>query len=137
MVARSMGTPVPPLRLCEFGYPGPLRDRLVAAVLAGVKTATTSLLDEWAREGEALPSPGERQLVVDSAERPIATIEILSVETIRLGDADLRLALDEGEGFADVAAWRAAHEGFWQGAVTDETLLVVERFRLVSASASG
>jgi uncharacterized protein YhfF len=128
-----MDVPGPPLRLCEFGYPGPLRDRLVAAVLAGVKTATTSLLDEWARAGEALPAPGERQLVVDSAERPVATIEIVSVETIRLGDADLLLARDEGEGFADVAEWRAAHEGFWQDTVTDETPIVVERFRLVSA----
>jgi uncharacterized protein YhfF len=121
------------LRRCEFGYPGPLRDRLVAAVLAGVKTATTSLLDEWVREAEPLPAPGERQLVVDSAERPVATIEIVSVETIRLGAVDERLAHDEGEGFADVAEWRAAHEGFWQDAVDDETQLVVERFRLVSA----
>jgi uncharacterized protein YhfF len=31
-------------RICEFGFPGPLRDRLVDAVLSGVKTATSSLL---------------------------------------------------------------------------------------------
>jgi uncharacterized protein YhfF len=48
---------------------------------------------------------------------------------------DLTLARDEGEGFADIAEWRAAHEGFWQGAVTDDTQIVVGRFRLVSASA--
>lgn len=26
--------------ICEFGFPGPLRDRLVDAVLSGAKTAT-------------------------------------------------------------------------------------------------
>lgn len=31
-------------RICEFGFPGPLRDRLVNTVLSGVKTATSLLL---------------------------------------------------------------------------------------------
>jgi uncharacterized protein YhfF len=30
----------------EFGFPGPLRDALVAAVLDGTKTATTALLQD-------------------------------------------------------------------------------------------
>jgi uncharacterized protein YhfF len=132
------------MRVCEFGAPGSLRDRLVAAVLAGEKTATSSLLTEWESEGETFPVAGELQAVVDSDARPVAIIELLGVDVVRLGDADLELALDEGEGFRSVAEWRRAHERFWKeaavpslqehrvDALDDDTAVVVERFRLVS-----
>jgi hypothetical protein len=45
-------------RICEFGFPGPLRDRLVDAVLSGVKAATSSLLADWERDGEEPPAAG-------------------------------------------------------------------------------
>jgi uncharacterized protein YhfF len=61
---------------------------------------------------------------------------------VRVGDVDLQFAIDEGEGFSSVAEWRAAHERFWTSApmrellgedpeITDDTLVVTERFRLV------
>lgn len=121
-----------PRRIAEFGAPGPLRDRLVAAVLRGEKTATSSLLAEWAEEGEPLPDPGELQTVVDSEGRAVGVIEVLAVDVVRLGDCDLQLALDEGEGFRSVAEWREAHEEFWAPRDVDEdTSVVVERFRIV------
>jgi uncharacterized protein YhfF len=120
-----------------------MRDGLVKAALEGHKTATSSLLAEWEHEREALPSVGERQTVVDSDARPVAIIELRAVEIIRLGDADHQLALEEGEGFGSVGEWREAHERFWKTEVApllpdssdaplnDDTLIVVERFRLV------
>ena len=45
--------------MITFAFPGPLRDKLVAAVLAGKKTATTGLAIEWEVEGEALPVVGQ------------------------------------------------------------------------------
>ena len=39
----------------EFAFPGPLRDKLVAAILDGSKTATTGLLIDYEHEGEPLP----------------------------------------------------------------------------------
>ena len=62
---------------------------------------------------------------------------------MRLGDVDIALAHDEGEGFESVAAWREAHERFWAadviprlptsmaGPLTDRAQIVVVRFRLV------
>ena len=127
-----------------FAFPGPLRDRLVAAVLSGKKTATTGLAIEWEVEGEALPVVGQLHAVVDSSEQPVGVIETTSVEVIRLGDADLSLAHDEGEDFQDVAEWRVEHERFWNDEViptlpagtlsglTDDTQVLVWRFRLVT-----
>lgn len=126
-----------------FAFPGPLRDQLVAAVLSGKKIATSALAIEWELEGAPLPGFGQRFTVVDSDEQPVGVIETTSVEVIRLGDADLRLAHDEGEDFEDVAQWRTAHERFWNdevtptlpdGAVpglTDDTEILVTWFRLV------
>jgi uncharacterized protein YhfF len=117
-----------------------LRDRIVDAVLRGEKTATSSLLAEWEADRETLPAVGDRLRVIDSEERAVAVIELVSVDVIRLGDADASLAGDEGEGFESVAEWREEHERFWSEqvlpelpdptALTDETRIVVERFRL-------
>ncbi|MFE2012686.1 ASCH domain-containing protein [Streptomyces sp. NPDC059491] len=126
-----------------LAFPGPLRDRLVAAVLAGEKVATTGLLAEWLIEGEDLPEPGERSALIDSDGREVAVVEVTEVRVLPLADADLQLALDEGEGYLSVPQWRAAHEDFWHSdemreglgdpdfTVDDTTMLVVERFRVV------
>jgi uncharacterized protein YhfF len=99
-------------RICEFGFPGPLRDRLVDAVLSGVKTATSSLLVDWQRDGEQPPAAGELQTVIDSAGTPVAIIEILGSEVVALGAVDDRVARAEGESYQTAAGWRSAHERF-------------------------
>jgi len=133
--------PHPPI--VEFAFPGPLRDTLVAAILDGTKTSTTSTLVEYSIEDEPLPVVGTRQTVVDSDDTAVAVIETTSVEIVALASVDLQHALDEGEGHTTVAEWRAAHERFWQGeamrawlgdeqfSVDDDTMVVLERFRLV------
>ena len=127
----------------EFAFPGPLRDQLVTAILHGSKTSTTSLLAQYCTGDEPLPVVGERQRVIDSHGCPVAVIETVAVRTARLGDVDLEHARDEGEGFDSVAAWRVAHEKFWQGSemrhdlddpaytTNDDTRVVLERFRVV------
>ena len=132
------------LSVGEFAFPGPLRDQLVAAILDGAKTTTTGLLDDYERDGEPLPRPGDREVVVDSAGEPVALIEIVAVRVIRVADIDLRHALGEGEGYASVADWRAGHEAFWHSAemreyvgdpaftVNDDTLAVATEFRVVA-----
>ncbi len=131
---------VTPLPIVEFAYPGPLRDRLVAAVLSGAKTSTASLLVQYS--DEELPRVGDRGAVVDSTGTTVAVIETTAVDVVALSDVPLQHALDEGEGYADVAQWRSGHEKFWQSAevrkelgdpnfrVNDDTQVVLERFAL-------
>jgi uncharacterized protein YhfF len=128
-----------------FAFPGPDRDRLVNAVLRGDKTATSSLLAEWLLDDQELPAVGDRREVLDSDDNPVAVIELSAVTVIRLGDVDLALAHEEGEGFKSVAEWRQAHERFWAGEViprlpksmagplNDDARVVVVRFRLVTS----
>ncbi|MEV1048790.1 ASCH domain-containing protein [Streptomyces sp. NPDC049916] len=132
-----------PLKPFLLAFPGPLRDRLVAAVLSGEKVSTTGLLAEYQLEQEELPPVGERSALIDSDGREVAVVEVTDVRVLPLGAVDLRHALDEGEGYTSVAEWRAAHEAFWHGAemreamddpsftVNDGTLIVAERFRVV------
>jgi uncharacterized protein YhfF len=131
------------LPIAELGFPGPLRDTLVGAVLRGEKTATCGLLEEHLREGAPAEEVGARQLVVDSDGRGVAVIETTEVEMKREGDVDLAFALDEGEGFTTVQEWYDAHARFFTSTemtaalgdppvtIDDDTLLVCARFRAV------
>jgi uncharacterized protein YhfF len=124
----------------ELGEPGPMRDRLVGAVLAGKKTATSSLLAQYEIDGEALPVVGDHRALIDSAGNAVGRIVLTEVSVIRLGDANDDLARDEGEGFRSASDWRLAHEAFWEDYVLpdlpdqlsldDDTKVVVERFKL-------
>ena len=133
----------PTLPHAEFAFPGPLRDSLVASILAGRKTTTTSLLVEYTVEDEELPAVGRRQAVLNSKGVAVAVIETVQVEQVRLDQVPLAHAIDEGEGHTSIAQWRTDHEQFWQSAdlrsylndptftVTDETVVLLERFRLI------
>lgn len=133
------------LSVGEFAFPGPLRDQLVAAILDGTKTTTTGLASDYERDGEPLPRPGDREVVIDSAGEPVVLIEIVTVRVVRVGDVDLGHALGEGEGYASVADWRAGHEAFWHSdamreyvgdpafTVNDDSLAVAVAFRAVAS----
>jgi uncharacterized protein YhfF len=132
------------LSVGEFAFPGPLRDQLVAAILSGAKTTTSGLLAGYERDGEPLPRPGDRWVVIDSAGQPVALLEVVAVRVIRLADVDLAHAVGEGEGFASVAEWRTGHEAFWHSdelraelgdpgfTVNDDTQVVAEQFRMIT-----
>jgi uncharacterized protein YhfF len=133
----------PDLPAAEFGFPGALRDRLVAAILSGEKVGTTGLLEEYRREGIAPGAAGQRERVVDSGGRTVAVIELVEVDVKRMGDVDLAFAIDEGEGFTSVEEWYDAHLAFFTSpeltvalgappvTVDEDTLVVCSRFRVV------
>jgi uncharacterized protein YhfF len=130
----------------EFGFPRTdLRRRLVAAILRGEKTTTTSLLSDYQRDGDPLPEVGERFLLIDERDEAVGVIETTELWVTTSAEVDLPFAIDEGEGFTSVAEWREAHEDFWlsyadetrawlndpEWRPSDATPIVCERFRLV------
>jgi uncharacterized protein YhfF len=131
------------LPIAEFGFPGPLREKLVEAILRGEKTSTAGLFEESRRDGAPIASVGTRELVVDSQGRGVAVIETTKVEVKRMGDVDLAFAIDEGEGFETFQDWRAAHVRFFTSPemvatlgdpplqIDDDTIMVCTRFVVV------
>jgi uncharacterized protein YhfF len=122
-------------RRLELGYARTdLRRQLVAAVLRGDKTATASLREQFApATDEPMPEVGERCLLIGWDDEPLGVVEITDVRVVPAGRVDLPFARAEGEGFESIADWRAAHERFWSDrAITDDTLVVCERFRLMA-----
>lgn len=132
------------LPVAEFAFPGPLRDRLVAAILDGTKTSTTGLLADFLHEGLPVPEVGQQEQVVDSGGRPVAVIEYTEVRMGTRRNVDQAFAVEEGEGFRTVDEWWLAHRAFFTGPemreylgdpdfrVDDTTQLVLQRFRLVT-----
>ena len=134
------------LQVIGFAMPGSeLRRELVALVLDGTKTATSGLLADMELEGVTVPTPGLRESVIDADGRFVGEIETTECRILRMADVDDDFAREEGEGFADASEWRVAHERFWDGflaelrdslgdpewSLTDDTLIVCQRFRLV------
>jgi uncharacterized protein YhfF len=117
----------------ELGYARTdLRRRLVDAVLRGEKTATAGLRSDYGPD-DRLPEAGDRSLLLGFDDEPVGVVETTEVRIVRAGEVDVQFARDEGEGFETVDDWRAAHERFWaEHEITDDTLIVAERFRLVS-----
>ena len=100
--------------IMNFGFDGDLGlgDRLLAAVLRGEKTATSSLEVEY-RSGESLPRVGQRLTLVDHGRQPHGVVETTRVAIIPLHLVGDDVARDEGEGFANAAEWRRGHVAFW------------------------
>ena len=127
----------------EFAFRGPLRDRLIRAILDGHKVATTSLALEYEIRHETVPCTGQRSVVVDSGNQPGCVIETTDVVVARLGEVKFGHVADEGEGHVTVSDWRKGHENYWRSAemtaslggvapvLDDSTLVVLERFRVV------
>jgi uncharacterized protein YhfF len=117
------------LRPLQLGEPRTeLRRELVDAVLRGDKTATAGLL-----EGRDKPEgrPGERLVLLDFDDEPVAMIELTEVRVVPAAEIDLQFARDEGEGFESVEEWRDAHERFFEQAIPADTPIVAVRFKLL------
>jgi uncharacterized protein YhfF/N-acetylglutamate synthase-like GNAT family acetyltransferase len=133
-----------------FASPGPLREKLTSLAFGGGKVVTSDLLVNYELAGEPIEQPGDISVLLDSNEQPLAMIEDVRSTVIRLADMIDQDAIDEGEGYADAAAFRTSHEDFWNGdidelrdglgdpgfTITDDTPIVVERFRIVGILAA-
>ncbi len=111
-----------------------LATELALLVRDGPKRATTGLLADYEREGEALPQVGEHSVILDGAGEPVCIIRTTRVEIVAFGEVDEEFAWVEGEGDRSLEYWREAHVRFFahEGTtISDADLVVLERFELV------
>jgi uncharacterized protein YhfF len=133
---RAMWPRAEGLRAFAFGdEPGPLRQRLRALALAGIKVATAGLEQrEYIDQGEAIETVGERQALLGDDGEVVAIVEITRVETHRLVDVPWEFAQAEGEGFRSIEHWREGHRSYFAEhgiGVTDDSSVVCVWFRVI------
>ena len=123
-----------------------MRDKLTALAFGGGKVVTSDLLANYEIEGEPVEQPGDISILLDSDERPVAMIEDVRSIVIRLADMTDEDAIDEGEGYADAGrvprvargplerVIEEVREGLGDPTftITDDTPIVVERFRIAA-----
>ena len=108
-----------------------LRRQLVDAVLRGEKTSTSGLLEEFEADGEEVPVAGQRYVLHDYDDAPVATVEVTEARVLPAAEIDVGFAREEGEGFESVEDWRVAHERFFERPIEPDTQIVALRFRVV------
>ena len=111
-----------------------LQTKLGRLVRDGPKRATAGVLAEYEGEGEALPLAGDYSVILDGEGDPLCIICTTDVELRPFGKVDAEFAWTEGEGDRTLSWWKEAHTRFFDRngvAVTDDTVMVLERFDLV------
>lgn len=122
----------------SFGDNPALADELLALVLAGEKTATTTSVAELEAAGEPIPQVGELSILLDGAGHPRALIRTTEVRRARFGDVDEEYAAREGEDDRTLTSWRREHAKYFRRVlegtgtpVDDDLELVLETFEVV------
>jgi uncharacterized protein YhfF len=118
----------------SFGDNPALADGLLAAVLSGEKTATSSSQWEYG-EDVPLPQVGELSIILDGAGHPRALIRTTSVEVIPFDQVTADFAAAEGEDDGSLEAWRTGHREYFTRVLDghefrEDMPVVCERFEL-------
>lgn len=121
-----------------FGATSAHADQLLGLVLAGVKSATSTLLAEFGAEDEPLPRPGDHWIVTDAAGAPRAILRTVELRIGRFLSVDDAHAFDEGEDDRSRDSWIHEHRRYWQRRCaqlglewTDDAEILFERFTVV------
>ena len=122
----------------SFGNTTELANELGQLVVAGIKTATCSMVSSYEEENEPLPKPGDLSIILDGTGSPLCIIQTTEVQIMPFSQVDERFAYDEGEGDRSYAYWRNAHQHYFSRiceqrgqSLNEDAPLVCERFRLL------
>ena len=113
-------------------------DKLASLVIAGVKTATSSLVWTYEAENEALPVAGNISIITNWDGDPVCIIETMEVQIHPFNEVSAQTAWDEGEGDRSLEYWRGVHWDYFSrecaslGREPAETMPVInEWFRVL------
>ncbi len=133
-LGRTVDESLPP-PVWAFGGDPARADDLVALVIAGTKTATSSARSDYG-EDDDLPTPGMLSILLNSAGHPRALLRTTEVSVKAFYDVSEEHAFAEGEGERSLSQWRDSHADFFAD-YTPEMLVVLERFVVLTAHSSG
>jgi uncharacterized protein YhfF len=115
-----------------------MANELGALVVAGIKTATCSLLWEYETDGTTIPQVDEYSIILDGLGHPLCMIQTIEVNIKAFNEVKADFAYDEGENDRSLLSWRKDHWNYFSricptlGKTIHECMPVVcERFRVV------
>lgn len=119
-----------------FGDNPVIADELLALVLAGTKTGTSSALLDFDAEDTPVPEVGELSIILDGEGHPAALIRTTEVEIVAFDEVTADFAAAEGEDDRTLESWRAEHTRYFTRTLGLEALptgfrVVTERFELL------
>lgn len=122
----------------SFGHSSEMADELLALVLRGEKTGTSSLHLFYELEQELLPQVGSYSVLLDGADQAQAIICTQVVDILPYSQVSEVHGYLEGEGERNLAYWRSVHRPYferelqeYQMTFTEDLLLVYELFEVV------
>ncbi|MER7797966.1 ASCH domain-containing protein [Microbacterium sp. NPDC096154] len=133
----GLALPHEPPSAWGFGATPQHADALLALVIDGIKTGTSSALWDYEVSGEPLPQRGQLDIVTDGSGTPRAVLLNTALEILPFRDVDAAHAHAEGEGDRSLAHWRDVHERFFTAyaghdrGFSPDMPVVVERFRVI------
>lgn len=127
-------------RTLELGTEGAWRDELNALVLAGTKTSTMGLVEDYRLEGEEFEHEGEILGLLGNEGELVAWIEVTRHDVVSFdqlsGEYGESVAKSCGEGHADASAYRRGYAEYWRDSgknVSDDTQVAVVWFARTDA----
>ena len=131
VLGRHWSEAVPP-PAWSYGESADIADEFVELVLSGLRTATTSLHEEYSDDGQ-IAKAGDYSILLDGSGTPQALIRVTEVQVVPIGELTLDQVLAEDDD-ADLPTWRQAHQADWERAgyeVDDTSLVVWEQFQVL------
>ncbi len=97
-----------------FGDSVKLADELINLVVNGSKRAMAAAVAAYVRDGDPLPSVGQRSIATDGTGRARALVVTTDVRIGPLSSGDEAFAWDEGEGDRSLGWWIEAHDAYFR-----------------------
>ncbi len=89
-------------------------DGLLALVLSGVKTGTSSAYALYETQAEPLPQEGDYSIVLNAKGEAACILQTTKLYVCPFDQVSADHAHKEGEGDKSLAHWRAVHEAFFR-----------------------
>lgn len=121
-----------------FGDSPVMAEELLALVLSGQKTGTSSAYQAYEDGDEPLPQVTDLRIILNGQGQPVCLIQTTSVEILPFNQVSEIQAFKEGEGDRTLSYWQTVHQKFWerefQGSTLTfkpEMLIVYEEFKVI------
>jgi uncharacterized protein YhfF len=130
--------PDTPYQTWYFGNSSRQASELAELVIAGVKTATASLLEVNKLQPEKAPIDDGYSVVTNFEGDPMCVIQTTEIRHLPFDAVDETFAFDEGEGDRTLADWRQGHRVYFTREAAElgfqfdqNSVVCCERFRLL------